>query len=773
MPDFTVVTVTETYESAPGIPSTGYVEFALNADLTNNTNWHTFTKTPYRVRLVNGVLSAALIAVNDSTTIPTGAVWTVSEVIDDITHPTYGISLLTSMAPSIALRSLTPLIPVGQFIPTGSIGPPGPTGSTGPAGATGPAGPTGAAGPTGPTGPTGPSGGPAGPTGPTGATGAAGAAGATGPAGPTGPAGSSSTQVFNVTDVAYGAKGDCIFLTDGAMTTGSPLLTSAHVFTAGDVGKAITVVMTPFVVNTFPTPCVFPTTLATTILSVASGHATLAANATHTVSGAQVVFGTDDTAAINAAMTAAAAVSGTVYCPAKSFAITGPIVNPPNVSLEGAHGAWRVQGDGILGTQFRCLAAAACLTFGVVGAVACGESRNFTVDGNNTANFCIKDGTATTGSGNRQWSNVFAQAAVQDGWVIQATQNSEYANCASMGCARDNLSLDAGCGGLDFFHWNSSGAGRYCVASPGLIEGGGYAFGIENIRFWSGILENSSITRTSTIYVRSAIDLQFLSMNIFGTTDTGPVVDVAFGAGISGMICESVSLAGSTLAAANTAGWAGTPTNKNLPGHTCIQVDGSALGGLGARMPNGLDISRVWFIEGDTSLYIVSSPSSTVGENWLGIQAHGMVDQTLFLLADDTQGVGGCVWKTSSAGANPQDPYTLMFGYTGPYQLLTLGSGWAVNGSYRAPSCRRLADGRTELRGSATGVNDTQALVLPPGYKGAGTTKIHLLPTALGGGVPGGVGYMAVTGAIANVDQGTGLSASGVWFDGICIDRAP
>lgn len=575
--------------------------------------------------------------------------------------------------------------------------------------------------------------------------------------------------VFNPTDPAYGAKGDVIRLTDGAMTVGSPILHTAHVFTSVDVGKPITVEMTPFVVNFYPSHCVFPTNLATTIQSVLAGVATLADPATHSPTGAPVVFGTDDTAAINAAMTAAAVVSGIVSCPPLAYGITGPIVNPPNVSLEGAHGAWRVQGDGVLGAQFKCLSPSACLTFGAVGLVACGETKNITVDGNNTADICIQDGTPTTGSGNRQWDNVFVQAAVTDGWVIHATQNSVYINCGSMGNARDNLSLDSGCGGLDFFHWNSSGAGRYCIASPGLIEGGGYNFGIENIRFWSGIVENSSITRTSTIYLRSCIDIQFLAMNIFGTTDTGPVIDIAFGAGVGYMTCESISFAGSTIAGPNTAGFTTNPANKNLPGHPMIQIDGST---LAAAMPNGLDISGVWFIEGDTSVYIVSSPTTWLGENWLGIQAHGMVDQTLFLLADETQGVGGCVYHTT-AGSSPQNPYSLMFGYTGPYNYLALSAGWALNGAYQAPSVRRLADGQTELRGSATGVNDTQAFALPAGYRPSGSTKIKLLPTAITGGFPGGVGYLAATGAIVNVDQGTGLSALGVWFDGICLDKVP
>lgn len=128
--------------------------------------------------------------------------------------------------------------------------------------------------------------------------------------------------VFNV--AAYGAKGDGKVVIDGAMTNGSPTLTSATAnFTMADVGKAIMVKGAAIT---------GVTTLVTTIQAFTnSTTVTLAANAATTVSGATTAWGTDDTsafqAAINAAVTWAKANSGaaTVFVPGSSgfYAIAG------------------------------------------------------------------------------------------------------------------------------------------------------------------------------------------------------------------------------------------------------------------------------------------------------------------------------------------------------------------------------------------------------------------------------------------------------------------
>lgn len=135
--------------------------------------------------------------------------------------------------------------------------------------------------------------------------------------------------VFDVTSSAYGAEGDIRVVNDGAMGSGSAVLTSATaVFTAGvDEGKYVSVknagatgITTLIaVINTVNSP-----TSATLSAANASGGA---------VSGAIVFIGTDDTTAIQAAIDAAEAYLASghtyaqVYFPPRAYCIAGPLNN--------------------------------------------------------------------------------------------------------------------------------------------------------------------------------------------------------------------------------------------------------------------------------------------------------------------------------------------------------------------------------------------------------------------------------------------------------------
>jgi hypothetical protein len=101
---------------------------------------------------------------------------------------------------------------------------------------------------------------------------------------------------------AYGAKGDGRQLADGVMTNGSAVLTSATAgFTAADVSKVIIVNQGVAAGQVNP--------LVTTITGFTNAT-TVTLGTTATVTGttaAPFIYGTDDTTAINAAVTAAAA----------------------------------------------------------------------------------------------------------------------------------------------------------------------------------------------------------------------------------------------------------------------------------------------------------------------------------------------------------------------------------------------------------------------------------------------------------------------------------
>lgn len=140
--------------------------------------------------------------------------------------------------------------------------------------------------------------------------------------------GSADPWVFDVTASAYGATGNGKVVGDGAMSSGSAVLTSATAaFTAADIGKAISVK---------GAAATGVTTLVTTIASRQSAtQVTLsAANASGgALSNAVIIWGTDDTAAIQAAVDAAEAYLAAghtlarVYFPAGAYVVAGALNN--------------------------------------------------------------------------------------------------------------------------------------------------------------------------------------------------------------------------------------------------------------------------------------------------------------------------------------------------------------------------------------------------------------------------------------------------------------
>lgn len=144
----------------------------------------------------------------------------------------------------------------------------------------------------------------------------------------------------------YNAKFDVRTFATGAMTSGSNVLTvTGYTFSAADIGKLCKVVGAGAA----------GAALKTTITGVSAGNALLAANASTTVSGTagtapyaagNVVFGTDDTTAIQQCLTDAAAFSSTsasngaravrmVHMP-QGVAMITQLVMPRRFHLQGA-----------------------------------------------------------------------------------------------------------------------------------------------------------------------------------------------------------------------------------------------------------------------------------------------------------------------------------------------------------------------------------------------------------------------------------------------------
>ncbi len=135
----------------------------------------------------------------------------------------------------------------------------------------------------------------------------------------------------------FGAAGDARQVTDGAINVGTnnKLLTSATAaFAASDIGKTIVITGAGAA----------GANLSTTITSVISSTSVmLTVAASMTVSGATVVLGTDDTAAINSAISYLQTVNrGSLYFPSGQYLITGEGLNLDRIQSQGV----QLSGDG-------------------------------------------------------------------------------------------------------------------------------------------------------------------------------------------------------------------------------------------------------------------------------------------------------------------------------------------------------------------------------------------------------------------------------------------
>jgi hypothetical protein len=133
---------------------------------------------------------------------------------------------------------------------------------------------------------------------------------------------------INVKD--YGAIGNGVVITDAAISSGATALSSAgqYTFTSADVGKHATIQGA----GATPTGV-----LSSVIQNVSGGVATLGTTATTTVSSAECSFGTDDSTAIQNALTALANTGGTVFFPAAIYMVanTSALICPGGVLMLG------------------------------------------------------------------------------------------------------------------------------------------------------------------------------------------------------------------------------------------------------------------------------------------------------------------------------------------------------------------------------------------------------------------------------------------------------
>lgn len=135
------------------------------------------------------------------------------------------------------------------------------------------------------------------------------------------------TTFVNVKD--YQARGDVLTLTDGAITSGTNVLSSSSAsFNYMDIGKTISVIGAGAA----------GVALVTTISGWNTNQqVTLTANASTTVSGAKIQYGTNDTAAFQSAADALNSSGGSIYVPTGNYfvGVTGSVKTSSRTAVIG------------------------------------------------------------------------------------------------------------------------------------------------------------------------------------------------------------------------------------------------------------------------------------------------------------------------------------------------------------------------------------------------------------------------------------------------------
>ncbi|WP_446333585.1 hypothetical protein ACRHQP_00310 [Burkholderia pseudomallei] len=221
----------------------------------------------------------------------------------------------------------------------------------------------------------------------------------------------------------FGALGNGINRFDGAITSGSAVLTSASgTFSSSDIGNPIVV--------TGAGSAGLP--LVTKIVSVSSAtSATLSDNASTTVSGASYVYGADDTSAINAAVASISLTGGIIYFPRGTYMQTGTItVNNQYVVFSGDGGA--IDGNQTFTNTWANIVSSAATRVVWAGA-ANGTMLNIQP---------IDDGAHAPLNGNgvtgMMW-DCAEQAHI--GWLFKTLRNGKFSDSSVVRCTNINISL--------------------------------------------------------------------------------------------------------------------------------------------------------------------------------------------------------------------------------------------------------------------------------------------------------------------------------------------
>lgn len=221
----------------------------------------------------------------------------------------------------------------------------------------------------------------------------------------------------------FGAQGNGINRFDGSIISGSAVLTSSSgTFSVADIGK-------PIVVSGAGTT---GSPLVTTIAAVGSAtSATLSASASTTISGASYVYGTDDTASINSAVSAVSQSGGTIFFPRGVYMLTSTIShNSQYIVFEGAGGS--IDGNQTFTNTWANIVASAATRIVWAGAAG-GTMLNIQpIDDGNHA--------PLNGNGIKDMMWDCAERA-GTGWLLETLRNGRYSDSSVVRCTNVNISL--------------------------------------------------------------------------------------------------------------------------------------------------------------------------------------------------------------------------------------------------------------------------------------------------------------------------------------------
>lgn len=538
-----------------------------------------------------------------------------------------------------------------------------------------------------------------------------------------GPVHDEGGEVFDIKSSAYGAYGDTAIETSGgSVTAGSTAFTAGNVtFASTDVGKVMTV----------QGAGASGGVLSTTIAAYLAPSAVMLADAAQTtVTGAAFAYGHDDTAAIVAAIAAAAPRGGTVLAPPGTYMIRASENDGGPIELSGGVG---LLGNGASSpnapsqpdnpTTFLCGDALAGLLFN-----GSGTYQGFCCDGNSIATAPLQDGKivggqASASSRNARFLEIWVINSSSAGWTVYGSQGNSYFDCRSLENALYGIYIDGGAGNLDFLNWQEEGTAatyKYGLYADAQVPGGAGTFGdhTENIRFSSGIIDGSA-SGVSRVYLRHAVNWNFTAMIIVGNASaiTGPCIDLdqGYGYGLDFSTCWI---------------WAGSGA-----GQACIQVSGQPP--AGTEPVTFLNTDGAFFVNGDTSVLLKGYGNYYSAAAWI-------YDQT-------------STGPVAASGLPAID--TLLRGRQGAWQSVTVSapSPWSGTVFYRIDS-----NGLVRLKGSVSSTAAGGGPIidaLPLGYRPAASITVPASTSA-------GPGVVTIT--PDGVVSGSSVASGGaMYLDGI------